>query len=224
VSFLSKPVPHWTILDAHHFANETAVTIGDWCSGTVIDAKQGLVVTASHCVDKLKHVKSHAGDTYTEYDTVDVGLTKFKDDGTPYSTVVSDAVVIGDDSTTDVAILRVFRPKAFSVGAKISTVVPKFGDHVFTVGHPLMFPTVIGDGYISQPLVNIYIHREDPLSVPAILFTALIDHGSSGGALYNDAGELIGVTNWEGGSREYMASPAANITALLKDIGLKLED
>jgi len=201
------------------------VTVGTWCSGTVIDAKQGLVVTASHCVRKLKHVETNtrAGDTYAAYDAVDVTLTKLNDDGTVSDTSVFEAEVIGDAHDNDVAILKVSKPNAFSTDAKLSASSPKFGDHVFTIGHPVMFPTVVAEGYISNPRVDIHPENDDRL-LTVLLFTAHMDSGSSGGALYNDAGELIGVTNWQNEGGEYFASPASNITALLKDIGLKLED
>ena len=49
---------------------------------------------------------------------------------------------------------------------------------------------------------------------------AFIDSGSSGGALLNDRGELIGLTNWIGGGGEKVASPVANIIRLMTSLKL----
>ena len=60
---------------------------------------------------------------------------------------------------------------------------PKDGEKVYTIGSPLGLENTFSSGEISQL-------REDNL----IQINAPIDHGSSGGALINEYGEVIGIT------------------------------
>lgn len=60
---------------------------------------------------------------------------------------------------------------------------PKVGEKVYTIGSPLGLENTFSSGEISQL-------REDYL----IQINAPIDHGSSGGALINEYGEVIGIT------------------------------
>lgn len=61
---------------------------------------------------------------------------------------------------------------------------PKVGEKVYTIGSPLGFENTFSSGEISQL-------RDDNL----IQINAPIDHGSSGGALINEYGEVIGITS-----------------------------
>ena len=60
---------------------------------------------------------------------------------------------------------------------------PKVGEKVYTIGSPLGLENTFSSGEISQL-------REDNL----IQINAPIDHGSSGGALINEYGEVFGIT------------------------------
>lgn len=58
------------------------------------------------------------------------------------------------------------------------------GDEVYAIGSPKGLENTISNGLISQKYSDYYIQ----ISVP-------IDHGSSGGALINSYGEIIGITS-----------------------------
>ena len=58
------------------------------------------------------------------------------------------------------------------------------GDEVYAIGSPKGLENTISNGLISQKHSDYYIQ----ISVP-------IDHGSSGGALINSYGEIIGITS-----------------------------
>ena len=58
----------------------------------------------------------------------------------------------------------------------------RVGESVFAIGSPLGYQNTLSPGIISQ------------LRGDSIQFTAPIDHGSSGGALINEYGEVIGIT------------------------------
>ncbi len=62
----------------------------------------------------------------------------------------------------------------------------KVGDHVFAIGSPRGYENTLSDGMISQLR---------PDEKYGIQISVPIDHGSSGGALINEYGEVIGVTS-----------------------------
>lgn len=61
---------------------------------------------------------------------------------------------------------------------------PKIGDKVFAIGSPRGLENTFSSGEVSQ-------WRADNL----MQISALIDHGSSGGALINEYGEVVGITS-----------------------------
>ncbi|MBR0500640.1 MAG: serine protease [Bacteroidales bacterium] len=61
---------------------------------------------------------------------------------------------------------------------------PSVGDKAYAIGSPRGLDNTLSDGMISQIRENDYLQ----ISVP-------IDHGSSGGALLNEYGEVIGITS-----------------------------
>jgi S1-C subfamily serine protease len=98
------------------------------------------------------------------------------------------------------------------------------GDTVFSLGNPLMLPHFVSKGIVSHKMA--FGKRE------IIMHDATSDHGSSGGALVNENGELVGINDiilrravdlgigipllasaqWSG------ALPVKHISKLLKDI------
>ena len=94
---------------------------------------------------------------------------------------------------------------------KISTVLPKQGSTVFALGCPMGFPNFISSGIFN------YLHTDgvDEFAV----FTAQISPGSSGGALLNAKGELIGITtaSMRGSQNLNLAVPAKDIIKFLKE-------
>ena len=61
---------------------------------------------------------------------------------------------------------------------------PEVGDQVFAIGSPRGLENTFSSGEVSQ-------WRDKDL----MQINALIDHGSSGGALINDRGEVVGITS-----------------------------
>jgi S1-C subfamily serine protease len=70
---------------------------------------------------------------------------------------------------------------------EISVLPPLPGDYVYSVGHPGGAVFTISTGFVLLP----YKAAPEP-SVETAIF---VDHGSSGGGLYNTFGQLIGVTH-----------------------------
>lgn len=66
----------------------------------------------------------------------------------------------------------------------IATAKPKIGERVFAIGSPRGLENTFSSGEVSQ-------WRDTNL----MQISALIDHGSSGGALINEYGEVVGITS-----------------------------
>ena len=136
-------------------------------SGFVIDGKEGLVVTNNHVIDGADEiiVNFHDG-------------TKLKVDK-----------VLGKDTKTDLALLKVTPKKAlpsvvFGGSAKL-----RVGDWVMAIGNPFGLGGSVTVGIISAKQRDINSGPYDDF----LQTDAAINKGNSGGPLFNMDGEVIGV-------------------------------
>ncbi len=119
--------------------------------------------------------------------------------------------VLAVDSKKDIAILQVkgkdFSYLPFGDSAKIAG-----GQKIYTIGSPLGLSNTISDGLISNP------QRKINKNVVRIQISAPISHGSSGGALIDEYGNVIGITS--GGLTEgenlNLAIPINEVYSLMK--------
>jgi len=89
------------------------------------------------------------------------------------------------DSKKDYAIIRISGFDLPTVKLGNSKYV-KIGEEVLAIGHPRGLSHTVTNGIISQ------IRKND--GVKTFQINAAIDHGSSGGPLFNNKGEVIGIT------------------------------
>lgn len=139
-------------------------------SGVIIDAREGIIITNNHVVE--------GGGKYT------VDMT----DGRLF-----DAVLIGTDKATDIAVLKIQAPNPASLGlSQVETVdsdTLRTGDLAFAVGYPLGLDQTVTMGVISGlgrsglgDAVEDYIQTD-----------AAVNSGNSGGPLLDSRGRLIGI-------------------------------
>ena len=139
-------------------------------SGVIIDADYGIIVTNNHVIE--------GGSKFT------VDMT----DGRLF-----DAVLIGADKATDVAVLRIEAPNPGSLGLSQVEIVDsdtlRTGDLAFAVGYPLGLDQTLTMGVISGlgrsglgDAVEDYIQTD-----------AAVNSGNSGGPLLDSRGRLIGI-------------------------------
>ncbi|RWF61212.1 MAG: trypsin-like serine protease, partial [Mesorhizobium sp.] len=136
-------------------------------SGFVVDAEQGIVVTNNHVI--------------ADADDIEVNFS----DG-----VTLKATLVGTDTKTDVAVLKV-DPK----GHKLTAV--KFGDSskmrvgdwVMAIGNPFGLGGTVTVGIVSARNRDINSGPYDDF----IQTDAAINRGNSGGPLFNSDGEVIGI-------------------------------
>ncbi|MCM3628853.1 stalk domain-containing protein [Paenibacillus glycanilyticus] len=96
--------------------------------------------------------------------------------------------VVASSKNNDLAIVQTEDPiGATPVEVGYSSLNVKKGDKVVAIGSPLGLQNTVSDGLISN-IVYVGGTRYIQTSAP-------IDHGSSGGALFSEYGELIGITS-----------------------------
>lgn len=106
---------------------------------------------------------------------------------------VRTAKLVGADADTDLALLKIeatgLVPAAFGNSNRLEV-----GQHALAIGNPLgeRFWGTMTDGIISA--LDRYVEVEDG-ALPLIQTNAAINAGNSGGALVNEYGQVVGITN-----------------------------
>jgi serine protease Do len=133
-------------------------------SGFIISA-DGYAVTNNHVVNNAEEV------TVTDKD------------GNEYK-----ADVIGTDSKTDLALIKIKGDKSFAF-VKFAPEKPRVGDWVMAVGNPFGLGGTVTTGIVSALGRDIGAGPYDDF----MQIDASINHGNSGGPAFNMKGEVIGV-------------------------------
>ena len=150
-------------------------------SGIII-SDDGYILTNNHVVD--------TSSSNSSYDISDATSVKVKlNSGTYGDDATYDAKIVGKDSQTDLAVLKIDKTglTAAEFGDSDQAVV---GEFVMAVGSPLGLDTTVTQGIISA------VNREvesDGTKYVCIQTDAAINSGNSGGALVNSEGKVIGI-------------------------------
>ena len=111
------------------------------------------------------------------------------------------ATIVGYDAAYDLAVLKIDRTglPAITIGSSSNLTL---GQHVVVIGNPdgLEFMGSVSVGYLSGINRTIYI---DSKSYNVIQTDAAINPGTSGGAMVDSEGRLIGIVNAKRVSEEY---------------------
>jgi S1-C subfamily serine protease len=144
-------------------------------------------------------------------------------EGTVYETSKSLADIVHVNETGDLAILQV-RNKSLTYEdqATFNTTPVTYLQKIWHYGMPLGIFNTVSEGFISKPKVGKVQTLPRYIPEDAIVFTAYINGGSSGGPLFNEAGELVGVTNWGLPGGPYIASPIWRAIPLIEQARKKL--
>ena len=166
----------------YSYTSDTTILNG---SGFII-SEEGIITTNYHVVESIDSI-----------------LVKTSD-GTFY-----DADLLLVDETNDIAILKIRNPndvkfQTVKLGNSSDLTV---GQDVFAVGSPLGFEYTISQGIIAAIRDEEKVSFTDPYTYAqiertferVIQITAAISPGNSGGALFNDDGEVIGITTYSYG-------------------------
>ena len=117
--------------------------------------------------------------------------------------VAYDATIVGTDPTSDIAVLKIepgdeqLTPIEFGDSDAL-----KVGSWVMTVGSPMGEDTSVSTGIVSgvNRTTTIQLNDTTAYYVGAIQSDAMINEGSSGGAMVNANGELVGMTTYNASS------------------------
>lgn len=137
-------------------------------SGVVVDAKQGYLITNAHVIENATEITVSTQDD-----------RQFK------------AEVVGKDTATDVAVLRVKDAKLQELPMADSDTA-EVGDFVVAIGNPFGLQHTVTSGIVSG-LGRSGINEESFENF--IQTDASINPGNSGGALVNLRGELVGINS-----------------------------
>jgi hypothetical protein len=122
-------------------------------------------------------------------------------------------VIAGLDKGHDLALLRIKPKKALPILRLGDSSAVSAGDRVYAIGNPLgVFDYSITDGLISQV-------RPLSADLTILQISAAISQGSSGGPLFNQFGEVIGVTTAiiTQGQAINLAVPANYLRPMMKE-------
>ena len=149
-------------------------------SGIII-SEDGYIVTNNHVVDS-----SSSNSSYSYYNLSDATSVKVKLYG---SDELYDAKIVGKDSQTDLAVLKIDKNNLTAAEFANSDEVT-VGEFAMAVGSPLGLDTTVTSGIVSA------VNREvesDGTTYVCIQTDAAINSGNSGGALVNADGKVIGI-------------------------------
>ncbi len=139
-------------------------------SGVII-SEDGYIVTNNHVVEQAE--------------TITVTLNNKRE---------YPAIVIGTDSKTDLALIKIECTGLPYLTFGNSDLV-KVGQWVLAVGNPFNLTSTVTAGIVSAKARNLNILGENSSIESFIQTDAAVNQGNSGGALVNAAGQLIGINS-----------------------------
>ena len=164
---------------------EQMVSTNTWFGGSYVQsgAGSGVIISQDGYIVTCAHVVSGANN-----------ITVQLADGTEYT-----ATVVGQDSTSDVAVLKIeatgLTPAV--IGDSDSLAV---GETTIAVGNPLgTLSNTVTNGIVSALNREVTVQGND---MNLIQTSASISPGNSGGGLFNANGELIGIVNAKSSSSD----------------------
>ena len=162
------------------FYSRSQTTTSKATGSGVIISKDGYIITNNHVIDSSSSSTSY----YTVSEANKVLVYLYNEDDP------IEAKIIGSDSLTDLAILKIDREDltAIELGDSDSLQV---GEFVMAVGNPLDMRNTVTTGIVSA--VNREIEDDSDSMYTLIQTDAAINAGNSGGALVNAEGKLVGI-------------------------------
>lgn len=230
----------WNVDAMNQQIDQTNFLVNKGCSGTLIDKANGFILTANHCmggqfedvtrdeigadghVNSVKVRVSHPG-TVTQI--------AFSGANEQQRTVYVFHVK-ATDASVDLALLKVDAQLHNAIQAPVACKAPRRGETVYSVGNPfvVLYATVT-KGIVASVArdyrtigVDTDAEGNDIADNALTQHTAPIEGGNSGGALYNDKGELVGVNVRASQINETLAFavPLTDVRKFLADNGVTL--
>lgn len=158
-------------VDDYEIKNGGITKTGGLGSGVLIDSL-GHILTASHVVHNAIAIK-----------------VKFQ------SGEVVAAQIVSSIPSIDVALLKLeYLPKGVLPSKTGNSEITKIGEQIFIIGAPLGFEYSFSTGHISGKLNKSMLARGQMTEF--FQTDAAINHGTSGGPMFNSKGEVIGIVSF----------------------------
>lgn len=152
----------------------------------IVMTEDGYIITNRHCVINEQST------TEVPYDRIDV--TTY--DGTVYE----DAQIIGSDSFTDLAVIKInasgLKPAEFGDSSQVY-----LGDRVVAIGNAGGLQWTVTQGILSGQARDVY--QNSDYAIKCLQVDAAINPGNSGGPLFNSLGQVIGINSAKLVKEEY---------------------
>jgi S1-C subfamily serine protease len=202
-ALLTTAAGAWDVVDINKAVDQTNFVVNRGCSGTLISLPNQLVLTNHHCVDNL--ITSYEreisnSDGYVKKVRMrryaDVALQQFNYDGfAPVGSAAYIGEIVAEDQSKDLALVRVRGkiPHTYASPLLPEDKVVLRGERVYVVGNPAGEYGSVVAGIVSSVNRTFEFPWTNREKLGMIQFSGGIYGGNSGGALYNDQGELIGV-------------------------------
>lgn len=139
----------------------------------VIFTTDGYIVTNAHVVESCAKVSVVISDAYSDEEEVD-------------------AILLGSDSATDLAVLKISREQPFTAAALGDSNSLRVGQEVCAIGNPAGLNKTLTNGIVSG--LNRY-SSEGGYELSSIQTNAAINPGNSGGGLFDMYGNVVGIVN-----------------------------
>jgi serine protease Do len=190
------------------FSRGRKTTVSGGGSGIVVDAEKGLVLTNAHVVAGQTSVKAKLGD------------------GAEVS-----ARVVSQAPCEDLALISLRPTPKNLIEAKLGTSAKvAAGDRVIALGYPSAFEERINDrtlqaseGIVSAPTGKTSLGLASPSLPEVIQHQAPLNGGNSGGPLFNEFGQVIGVNTFSSGRAASQNQNAAIAVDRVKSMLADLE-
>lgn len=196
----------WDVKDMNLTIDRTNFQVNAGCSGTLI-SPEGHILTANHCVENQyvtieKEVIKEDGTVKKEKfkKLNDGAVTQYEFRGTEsIRTVTYKVKLIAVDKDLDLALVQIKDTPPATVMTTIACKAPIRGEPVYIVGNPkgYLYASVV-KGIVSSvqrdyDRLSFQNHSTADATKPLMQISGGVIGGNSGGAVYNESGELIGV-------------------------------
>lgn len=167
----------WTTETLERHIQETNFSVNGVCSSTLIDNKEGIILSAAHCF------KEEVGSKH-------LVTQNLYEDHTLVGSFTTQVELIGKDKDNDLAVLKIVDGETpWTMEATLAEDAPTIGSDVWVVGNPFGS----NDNSVSKGILSAK-HRMDN-GEEVWQTDAATTYGNSGGGVYNGDGEFIGVVS-----------------------------